>query len=75
MFTKTFRCCFSKCLCGEAGAAALNETFGTGAGDSMGCYGKIAPYLGETFFSILLDNSFNELPGSNLKDWEKQILI
>ena len=29
------------------------------------------PYLGETFFSILLDNSFIELPGSTPKNLGK----
>ena len=36
--------------CGEAGAAALVDTFLIGTGDSMPCWDKIAPYLGETFF-------------------------
>ena len=30
IFSKTFRCCSNKCLYGEAGAAALIETFGIG---------------------------------------------
>ena len=32
----------------------------------MFCRGKISSYLGQTFF-ILVDNSFIELTGSNLK--------
>ena len=41
----------------------------------MACRGKIAPYLEERFFFILLDNNFIELPESNLKIWEKQELV
>ena len=67
IFSKAFRCGSNKCLNSKAGAAALIGTFYIGMSDSMACRGKIAPYSGETFFSILLDNSFIELPESNLK--------
>ena len=38
-----------ECLCGEAGATLLVDTFYVGTGDGMPCRGKIAPYSGETF--------------------------
>ena len=48
--TKSFRCCSHKCLYGEAGAAALIDTFEIGSGDNVPCRGKIALYLGEKCF-------------------------
>ena len=53
-------------------AAALIDTFEIGTGDSMACRVYIAPYLGETFFSILLNKSYIELPESTLKIWERK---
>ena len=70
--TKTFRSGSNKCLYSEAGTAALTNKFQIGTGDSMPCRGKI---LGANMFSIWLDNSFIELPESNLKIWEKQGII
>ena len=46
--------CSHKCLHGEAGAAAFIDTLYLGTGDGMTCRGKIAPYLGETFFLFCL---------------------
>ena len=54
IFTKTFCCCSHECLYGEAGTAELIDLFQLGTDDDMPCLGKIAPYLGETCFSILL---------------------
>ena len=54
IFSETFRCCFRKCLYGKAGAAALIDMFKIGTGNGMACQGKIAPYLGETFFLFCL---------------------
>ena len=39
---------------GEAGAAALINTFRIGTGDSMPCKGKITPYLVGTCFLFCL---------------------
>ena len=39
-------------------------------GNGMPCWGKTAPYVGETV-SILLGSSFIELPESNLKSLGK----
>ena len=50
IFTKIFRYCSHKCLYGEAGAAALIDTFPISTADGMPCRGKIAPYLGKTCF-------------------------
>ena len=47
----------------------LIETFGIGTGDSMPAVVKLY-HTWEQLFSILLNNSFIELPGSNLKNWE-----
>ena len=68
-------CHSHKCLYGEAAAAALIDAFLSGTGKNVPCRCEIALYLGEKFFYILLDNSFIELPESNLKIWEKQELI
>ena len=51
IFTKTFRCGSNKCLCGEAGTAALIDAFGIGTGNSMPCRGTI---LGKTCFLFCL---------------------
>ena len=70
IFTKTFRCCSHKCLYGEAGAAALKSA------QVIVCLPGInRTILGRNMFSTLLNNSFIELPDSNLKVWGKQGLI
>ena len=70
IFTKTFRCGSNKCLSGKAGAAALIDAFGIGTGYCPA--GAKSHHTWENLFSILFDNSFIELRGSNLKIWEKQ---
>ena len=63
---KPFRCCSHKCLYGEAGAAALIDVL----------LMRDLPRKNRTIFrgntfSVLLTDSFIELPGSNLKSLGK----
>ena len=74
MFTKRFRCCSHKCLYGEAGAAALIIRFKSARVMARPA-GVKSHQSQEKHFSILFDNSFIELQGSNLKIWEKQGLF